>query len=207
MAAASQVPEPSEAAETSETPETSEHDEARLYLLQGAPAVGKLTLAREIARRTGAIVVDNHLVNNAVFVPMGLGRDSSVTLEQTDALRDRVRDVVHEAALAAPPALSHVFTFWLPDSAENAAHVERLRTLAARRGARFVPVWLSAAPEVLLARVGAPERAERSKLVDPAILRDLLEVPQLPAPSDGVALETGAKSPAQAVQELLAALG
>lgn len=198
MTAASQVPE---------TLETSEHDEARLYLLQGAPAVGKLTLAREIARRTGAIVVDNHLVNNAVFVPMGLGRDPAVTLEQTDALRDRVRDVVHEAALAAPPAVSHVFTFWLPDTAENAAHVERLRTLAARRGARFVPVWLSAVPEVLLARVGAPERAGRSKLVDPEVLRDLLEVPQLPVPADAVALETSAMSPARAVEELLAALG
>lgn len=185
-------------------PETAE---ARLYLLQGAPAVGKLTLAREIARRTGAIVVDNHLVNDAVFVPMGLGRDPAVTLEQTDALRDRVREVVHEAALAAPPALSHVFTFWLPDDPENAAHVERLRTLAARRGARFVPVWLSAPAEVLLARVGAPDRAERSKLMDPEILRELLEVRQLPVPSDAVTLDLGEPTPAQAVEELLAALG
>ena len=48
----------------------------------------------------------HHLVNNAVFVPMGLGRDSDVTLEQTDALRDRVREVVHEATAAAPASRS-----------------------------------------------------------------------------------------------------
>lgn len=189
------------------TPDTPETGEARLYLLQGAPAVGKLTLAREIERRTGAIVVDNHLVNDAVFLPMGLGRDSRVTLEQTDALRDRVRDVVHEATLAAPASLSHVFTFWLPEGPENAAHVDRLRTLAARRGARFVPVWMTASREALLARVDAPSRAERAKLVDPEILRDLLEIPQLPVPPDAVTLDLSETTPAQAVEALLTALG
>lgn len=181
-------------------------DDSRLYLLQGAPAVGKLTLARELERRTGAIVVDNHLVNNAVFLPIGLGRDPEVTLEQTDALRDRVRDVVHEATIAAPASLSHVFTFWLPDSPENAGHVERLRVLAERRGARFIPVWLTASREALLERVAAPGRAERSKLVDPGILSELLEKPQLPAPPDAVILDLSETTPAQAVQELLAAL-
>lgn len=181
--------------------------EPRLYLLQGPPAVGKLTLARELDRRTGAIVVDNHLVNNAVFVPMGLGRDSDVTLEQTDALRDRVREVVHEATAAAPASLSHVFTFWLPDSPENAEHAQRLRDLADRRGVRFVPVWLTASREALLARVSAPERAERSKLVDPEILSELLEMPQLPAPPEAVILDLEDITPARAVDELLAALG
>lgn len=184
-----------------------EQSKARLYLLQGAPAVGKLTLARELERRTGAIVVDNHLVNNAVFIPIGLGRGPEVTLEQTDALRDRVREVVHEAAVAAPASLSHVFTFWLPDSPENAGHAERLRALAERRGAQFVPVWLTASREALLARVGAPGRAERSKLVDADILSELLERPQLPAPPDAVTLDLSEITPEQAVDQLLAALG
>lgn len=181
--------------------------EPRLFLLQGPPAVGKLTVAREIARRTGAIVVDNHLVNDAVFVPMGIGRDPELTIDQTDALRDRVRGVVHEATLAAPARFSHVFTFWLPDDPENAEQVERLRSVAARRGARFVPVWLTASSKALLARVGSASRAERAKLVDPEILRDLLEVPQLPVPSDAMTLDLSETGPEQAVEELLAALG
>lgn len=180
--------------------------EARLYLLQGVPAVGKLTLARELERLTGAIVVDNHLVNNAVFVPMGMNREAGVSLEQTDALRARVLDVVLESALAAPAPLSHVFTNWLPDSPENAAHVERLREIARRRGARFVPVWLRASAEVLAARVSAPGRAARSKLVDPAVLRELLERPDLPAPPEALELDTSAISPAQAAREILTAL-
>lgn len=180
--------------------------EPRLYLLQGVPAVGKLSLAREIERRTGAIVVDNHLVNNAVFVPLGMGRDAEVTLEDTDALRARVLDVVLEATLAASPRLSHVFTIWVPDSPENAAYVRRLRDLAARRGARFVPVWMSASAEALVARVASPGRAERSKLVDPGILRELLAEPPMPAPEDAVLLDLTTTAPPEAAEQLLAEL-
>lgn len=195
---------------TAHTPsgaESSERHGARLYLLQGAPAVGKLSLARELERRTGAIVVDNHLVNNAVFVPMGMGRDTAVTLEDTDVLRARVLDVVLEATLAAAPSLSHVFTNWLPDDPANAAHVDRLRELARRRGARFVPVWMSASAAALTARVSAPGRSERSKLVDPEVLRGLLEMPELPVPLDAITVDMSETTPAQAAEQVLAALG
>lgn len=176
---------------------------ARLFFLVGPPAVGKLSVAREIERASGAIVVDNHLVNNAVFVPLGMGRSDEVTLADTDALRARVLDVVLEATLAAPAELSHVFTVWLPDDPENAEHVERLRRVAQSRGVRFVPVWLSAEPEALLGRVGSPGRAERSKLTDPAILRELLDLPPLPAPADALTLDMTTTDPASAAAHIL----
>jgi hypothetical protein len=182
---------------------TASAPEPRLYLLQGAPAVGKLTLAREIERRTGAIVVDNHLVNNAVFVPLGMGRGGEVALEDTDALRARVLDVVLEATLAASASLSHVFTNWLPEDPGNHAHVGRLRDLAARRGARVVPVWMSASAEAPMERVASPGRAERSKLVDPMILSELLTRPELPAPQDAVLLDLSTTAPSEAAEQLL----
>lgn len=174
-----------------------------LVLLVGPPAAGKLTIARELERRTGAIVVDNHLVNNAVFVPIGLNRSPEVRLEATDALRARVWDVVIEATEAAPARLSHVFTVWLADAPGSAAHVERLRALAGRRGVRFVPVWLQAGTETLLARVDDPDRAERGKLTDPGALREILALPLLPAPEDALVLDTGTVSPDQAVDAIL----
>ena len=174
-----------------------------LFLLVGPPAAGKLTLARELERRAGAIVVDNHLVNNAVFVPIGLNRSPEVHLEATDALRARVWDVVIEATEAAPARLSHVFTVWLADSPGSSAHVERLRALAERRGVRFVPVWLQAGTETLLARVDDPGRAERGKLTDPGPLREILALPLLPAPEDALLLDTGTVSPDQAVDAIL----
>lgn len=177
-----------------------------LFLLVGPPAVGKLSVATELGQRTGAVVVDNHLVNNAVFVPMGLGRGLGVEMADTDALRGRVHDVVLESTLLAPPGLSHVFTIWLPDGPENEAHVDRLRTLADGRGARFVPVWLTASPEALLARIDAPGRAERSKLTDPDVLRDLLELPVLPPPEDAITLDLSTMGPEDAAARVLYAL-
>jgi len=180
---------------------------AHVLLLVGPPAVGKLSIAREIARRTGALVVDNHLINNPVFVPMGLNTGEGLDLSATDSLRRRVWEVVLEAAAAAPPSLSHVMTNWLTDDPENAQHVERLRALARTRGARFVPVWLTASEEALLARVDAPGRAERSKLTDPAILEQILAVPTLPAPADALHVDVTERTPPEAVTQILAALG
>jgi predicted kinase len=177
---------------------------SRLFFLVGPPAVGKLSIAREIARRSDAIVVDNHLVNNAVFVPMGLDRGGR-DLADTDALRARVLDVVLEATRAAPSELSHVFTNWLPEDPDNAAHVQRLRDLAAARGARFVPVWLTASADELAGRVAAPERAERAKLTDPGVLHELLAIPSLPAPSDAIELDTSRMSIEEAAAHILEA--
>lgn len=178
----------------------------RVFLLAGPPAVGKLSVARELERRTGAIVVDNHLINNAVFLPMGMDRGRGVTLADTDALRRRVLDVVLESTSLAPSGLTHVFTNWLPAEPENAAHVDRLRALAERRGATFVPVWMTATPEALLQRIDAPGRAERSKLTDPDILRDLLQVPSLPPPADALILDLTSAGPEEATDQILSHL-
>ena len=206
-----------------------------LFYLVGPPAVGKLTVARELERRTGAIVVDNHLVNDPVFVPMGVHRGEGI--DATDELRRRVLSVVHEAAELAPTSFSHVFTNWLPDEPENAALVERLRDLARRRGARFVPVWLTAdadelaarvvGPErtqrakrlrsgplddvpglgdALAARVVAPERTRRAKLMDPEVLRTLLPIRELPPPPDAVVIDTTRIAPGEVADRILRSL-
>jgi gluconate kinase len=175
-----------------------------LFYLVGPPAVGKLTVARELERRTGAIVVDNHLVNDPVFVPMGVHRGEGI--DATDELRRRVLSVVHEAAELAPASFSHVFTNWLPDEPENAALVGRLRDLARRRGARFVPVWLTADAEALAARVVAPERTQRAKLMDPELLRTLVPIPELPAPSDAVVIDTTHIGPVEVADRILGSL-
>lgn len=178
---------------------------ARLFLLVGPPAVGKLSLARELERRVGAIVVDNHLVSNPVFIPMGLNSGEDVDFSATDDLRRRVWDIVLEAAAAAPRSLSHVMTSWLTDDESAEVHVQRLRSLAHTRGATFVPVWLRAGEETLLARVDAPGRAERGKLTDASLLQQILAVPTLPAPEDAIELDLSHLTPEQAAEQVLAA--
>jgi len=176
-----------------------------VYYLVGPPAVGKLTVARELERRTGAIVVDNHLINDPVFVPMGLHRGEGVDIDATDRLRDRVREVVHVATELAPASFSHVFTNWLPDKPEAEALVQRLRLLAQRRGVGFVPVWLRADPDQLAARVVQADRSQRAKLMDADVLRTVLSRRQLPAPVDAIVLDTTRLQPHEVVDRILEA--
>lgn len=178
---------------------------SEFFYLVGPPAVGKLTIASELARRADAIVVDNHLISDPVFVPMGVHRGEPI--EQTDQLRARILDVVLEATVAAHPRFSHVFTHWLTDAPDNAALVERLRGVAAQRGAKFVPVWLIADHDELLSRVGNHDRAKRAKLLDPLILRQLLDRPLLPPPDDALQLDVTTLSPQRAVDRILDSLG
>ncbi|GAB3759160.1 AAA family ATPase [Yimella radicis] len=161
---------------------------ASLFYLVGPPAVGKLTVARCLEQRTGAIVVDNHLINDPVFVPMGVHRGEGI--ETTNELRGRVLDIVHEAIRLAPTRFSHVLTHWLPDKPKNAELVERVRASAAARQARFVPVWLTADVETLAGRVTEPDRSQRAKLVDAEILRQLAAVPNLPPPPDALVIDS-----------------
>jgi len=113
---------------------------------------------------------------------------------------------VHEAAELAPASYSHVFTNWLPDEPENRVLVERLRRLAQRRGARFVPAWLTAEADELAARVVRPERTQRAKLMDPEVLRTLLPIRELPAPPDAVVVDTTRLRPDEVADRILAGL-
>ncbi|YAL84617.1 AAA family ATPase [Dermacoccaceae bacterium W4C1] len=162
---------------------------ARIFYLVGPPAVGKLTVARRIAARTGAVVVDNHLVGDPVFVPMDLAR-SGRDLTSTDSLRERVLAIVHEAAEMAPADTDHVFTNWLAEGSKGERAVADLRALAGRREAQFVPVWLQAVPETLRRRVVGADRQVSAKVSDPSLLMQILASPPLAAPADALIVQT-----------------
>lgn len=173
-----------------------------LYYLVGPPAVGKLTVATLLRERTGAALIDNHLVNDPVFVP--LGADGIRPLpEGFGPLRERVIDVVHEAIALAAADIDHILTNWLDDSPTDAAFLDRIRALAAKRGARLVLVWLSASPDTLLERVTSEDRRRRAKLRDPQLLRHALASGTLPAPPDAIEIDTTDLSPTTTVDRVL----
>ncbi|GAB3588747.1 AAA family ATPase [Calidifontibacter terrae] len=173
-----------------------------LYYLVGPPAVGKLTIGSLLRERTGAALIDNHLINDPVFVPMGVDRTTDISV--TDALRKRVHEVVLEAAQAAPAHVSHIFTNWLPDEPSNAQLVQTLANLARVRGAQFLPIWLTCDERELLRRVTSADRGARAKLRDPAVLRELLKRPGLPAPADALQLDTTDLTPAESADRIVA---
>lgn len=178
-----------------------------LYYLVGPPGSGKRTIGKHLSRLTGAALLDNHLCNDPVFSAFGLDGWKPVPAEAWPFIR-RIRLVVHEAALAAPREVSHIFTSYLADLPGEAEAVQKLRDLASARGASFVPVWLACAPDELARRLTLPERAERLKLSDPAQLQTLLaEVGVLAPPTDAIRIDTANLAPADAALLIAAHAG
>jgi hypothetical protein len=171
--------------------------------LVGPPACGKRTIGAIIAKRTGAALIDNHLINDPVFTALGVNGVGSLH-PQAIPMAGRVRQIVHEAVLAAPPGTSHIFTNWLVDTPEDAFAGQEIRALAAARDASFFPVWLTCAPDQIRHRLTLPDRAVRNKLRDPSRVDDILAQGIAPAPDDALRLETTDLDADTAAGEILA---
>ncbi|WP_446665779.1 AAA family ATPase [Flexivirga sp. B27] len=171
--------------------------------LVGPPASGKRTIGALLAERTGAALIDNHLVNDPVFT--AIGADGFGQLPKSAfVLAKRVAEVVHEAVLAAPAELGHIFTkFWVDEPGDAAQEVQ-MRALAQRRGVPFYPVWLTCDADELCRRVVLPERRTRNKMRDPDALADLIRMPVLPTPDDALQLDTTQLDADEAAAEILA---
>jgi hypothetical protein len=117
----------------------------RLVFLYGPPAVGKLTVALELAALTGFKVFHNHLTVNPLVALFERNSPPHSRL-----LREfRVR-MLEEAARAYFGAVES-------------------------RGGRVHPVRLVCDRATLLARVGNPSRHAMEKLTDPSRLEELLD--------------------------------
>ena len=174
-----------------------------LVYLYGPPAVGKLTVATELQRRTSFRLFHNHLTVDAVRAVFEFGSDP-------------FSDVVHRTRLdvfetAARNGIDVIFTnnsIWaVPDGRSTfAAFAAEARARVDAAGGRVVFVQLSAPPEVLVARVGAPSRRQHGKLLEPARLRQILQLhdPE-PLHADDVLIDTATMSPGAAAAAIAAA--
>lgn len=139
-----------------------------IFHLIGPPGVGKYTIGTEVARLTGARLIDNHSVANVIFNvidPDGVTPLPPGVWTHVGKVREAVLDsVLH---LARPEA-SFVFTNFLlgEDDRETAVFLE-LAAVAEARSSVFVPVILSCDTSELVRRIVRPDRRARMKLVDP----------------------------------------
>jgi dihydroorotase-like cyclic amidohydrolase len=135
-----------------------------LYLI-GYGGTGKYTIAKEIAALTGAVVVDNHLINNPVFSVVGADGIRLLPAGVWQKIEGIRRIVLDTIAELAQPDASFIFTNELYEGKVMDRRLyEDVATLAAQRKALFVPVILRCEPEELYRRVASPERALRFKL-------------------------------------------
>ena len=140
-----------------------------MVLLIGFAGTGKYTIGRELCERTGAKLVDNHLINNPVFTVINADGVAPLPAGVWDRVRE-VRAAVYKTIRElSPPGMGFVFTMELcesnPDDHKAFLDLERL---AAACHCRFIPIRLICGVEELCRRVADPARAAMLKDINPA---------------------------------------
>lgn len=139
-----------------------------MVLLIGFAGTGKYTIGRELCERTGAKLVDNHLINNPIFTVINADGETPLPPAVWDRVKE-VRAVVYKAIRElAPPGMGFVFTMELRESKpEDEKAFRDLERLAAACQCRFIPIRMICGVDELCRRVADPARVAMLKDVSP----------------------------------------
>ncbi|MDQ2974237.1 MAG: AAA family ATPase [Acidobacteriota bacterium] len=167
----------------------------KLIFIHGAPAVGKLTVARELARLTGFRLFHNHLTVDMLSAVFDFGSAPFVMLREHIWL-----SVFREAAVQN---VSLIFTF-NPERTVRDRFIQDTVDVVAKEGGQVIFVELTCSDEELERRIADPSRNEFGKLSSVQQYRKLKDAgaflfPRLP---DGISLDTANQLPA-ATAELI----
>ena len=167
----------------------------KLVFLHGAPAVGKLTVARELARLTGFRLFHNHLTVDLVSSLFSFGSEPFVLL----------REQIWLAAFAeaARNNVSLIFTF-NPERTVRERFIQDALDVVGLAGGEVLFVELTCTGEELERRIEDASRKEFGKLASIEQYRSLKDAgafhfPKLP---NGISLDT-TNQPAAETAELI----
>lgn len=179
--------------------------ETYVVFLLGYPAVGKRTVGDEVAKRLDGVLVDNALAFYPIFklfkwdgkFPLPPG-----TLQRADPIREAILQTIEEIA---PASFSYVFTNCLEDTPYGRAQYERVRSMAARRGSRFLAVMLACDINEQVRRIDTPDRIARLKGSDPEGYRQYTLKTTLftPSPGELLVLDTTATPPGATAESIV----
>jgi len=139
----------------------------KLFLIHGAPATGKLTVARELALLTGLPLVDNHAAIDIARMVFGFAQPGF-----WDLVHDVRVTTLRGAAKANVPRLITTAAYSHP---ADASLVRDYDHAIAECGGVIEPIHLFCSEETLMARVSASERAQKGKIATPEGLRSYLD--------------------------------
>ena len=134
-------------------------------MLYGPPAVGKLTVARELERLTGFLLVHNHLLYDVSWKLFERGTPSSTNLSR------RIRAAILEEAFAAE-VRGVILTFVY--AKDRTAYWSELQNFVEERGSQACFVRLTCDPKTLEQRAVSEARTAMNKLDTPEGIREKL---------------------------------
>jgi len=169
----------------------------KLIFIHGAPASGKLTVARALLRAVPGRLFDNH-------APIDLAR---TVFEFAAPGFWQLVDVVWTSALDlgaqhGVPLIATTYCYAEPEDRERFEHVE---AILQRHGGEVLPVFLYCSEEEAARRVANADRTERRKIDSVASLNsfrarwNIVPVPR----RNCLSLDTGAMPPDAAAQKII----
>jgi hypothetical protein len=138
----------------------------KLLFLHGAPAAGKLTVAKALLRIVPGRLMDNHAAIDLALTIFDFGAPGFWELVH------RVRDAAYETA--AQQRVQLLVTTFCYAEPEDRANFEGVEKIVQRHGGELLPVFLHCSREEALRRVGNPDRVARRKIASGEhLMRDL----------------------------------
>lgn len=174
----------------------------KLLFLYGPPAVGKLTVAREVAARTGWRLFHNHLTVDLVLSVYDFGTPGFI------ALREEIWwTVIRRARAYGRPGL--IFTF-NPENSVPQRFIDELFAEITAAGGEVIAVQLTAHEAEIERRIDSSSRRTMKKLVDLPLYRELrgrgvFSSPVIPSPA--LTLDTTSTPPTETAARIAALIG
>ena len=173
----------------------------KLLFLHGAPAVGKLTVAKAVLRIVPGRLMDNHAAIDLARTIFEFGAP-----EFWELVHDVRYSALDAAAEHRVPLLVTTFCYAEPEDREQLGQIEEI---VQHHGAKLLPVFLHCSREEALRRVGNPDRVERRKLISGEhLIRDLdrYNLTAVPRP-DCLRLDTGVSAAEVTAQKIVEHFG
>jgi shikimate kinase len=173
----------------------------KLIFLYGLPGVGKLTVARELAKLTGFKIFHNHLTVDLVGSVFEFGSPPFIELREKIWL-----EVFSGAVVANLNGL--IFTF-APDRTVRDGFIQGTRAVVESSGGEVVFVELKCATEELEKRIEHPSRQRFGKLNSVTRFRELKEAGAFVyarTPAEHLVVDTTELSPSAAASEIVSGL-
>ena len=173
----------------------------KLMLLYGPPAVGKLTIAKEIARLTGFKVFHSHLTVNLVEAIFPRGTPSRSTL---------LWDIRYAVFAAAAQAHIDGLIFTMVYGRNREQSIARCVEVVEPFGGEVCLVHVHCPVETLRQRVVREDRKQHDKITSVALLNEFLSTLEPHAPFaaatrwDSLSLNTDVLRPIEAAQQVIA---
>jgi hypothetical protein len=178
-------------------------EQMKLVFIHGAPAVGKLTVARELSTLTGLRLFHNHLTVDLVSSLFSFGSEPFILL----------REEIWLAAFAeaARQQVSLIFTF-NPERTVRDCFIQEAIEVVESAGGKIVFVELTCAETELERRIEDTSRKKFGKLASIEQYRSLRDAGafQFPRLPPGISLDTTSQSPADTarlISDYVAAVG